>query len=147
MPVITVAECSRYRIVAGLVTSSSPVPLKLGRVVIGAPKSWDEKMDGDCKAKLAAGTVGFEAGVSLFTDPISDVRRSIDLDKLIQYPHMPYSIEDLLDIQKNGSGRTLIFESCFGVLNYPEQLVRCGYWARNPYCREMRILLVRRCGR
>ncbi|GFU25171.1 eukaryotic translation initiation factor 4E-binding protein Mextli [Trichonephila clavipes] len=33
---------------------------------------WDEKMDGDCKAKLAAGTVGFEAGVSLFTDPISD---------------------------------------------------------------------------
>ncbi|GFT06609.1 hypothetical protein TNCV_2855411 [Trichonephila clavipes] len=32
----------------------------------------DEKMDGDCKAKLAVGTVGFEAGVSLFTDPISD---------------------------------------------------------------------------
>ncbi|GFX86587.1 hypothetical protein TNCV_462071 [Trichonephila clavipes] len=31
-----------------------------------------KKMDGDCKAKLAAGTVGFEAGVSLFTDPISD---------------------------------------------------------------------------
>ncbi|GFX78894.1 hypothetical protein TNCV_3911831 [Trichonephila clavipes] len=30
-------------------------------------------MDGDCKAKLAAGTVGFEAGVSLFTDPISDI--------------------------------------------------------------------------
>ncbi|GFX21200.1 hypothetical protein TNCV_4367791 [Trichonephila clavipes] len=29
-------------------------------------------MNGDCKAKLAAGTVGFEAGVSLFTDPISD---------------------------------------------------------------------------
>ncbi|GFV16193.1 retrovirus-related Pol polyprotein from transposon 412 [Trichonephila clavipes] len=29
-------------------------------------------MDGDCKAKLAAGTVGFEAGVSLFIDPISD---------------------------------------------------------------------------
>ncbi|GFU20008.1 hypothetical protein TNCV_1191561 [Trichonephila clavipes] len=39
--------------------------------------SWDEKMDGDCKAKLAAGTVGFEAGVSLFTDPISDVGKCI----------------------------------------------------------------------
>ncbi|GFW59897.1 hypothetical protein TNCV_4699431 [Trichonephila clavipes] len=38
---------------------------------------WDEKMDGDCKAKLAAGTVGFEAGVSLFTDPISDVVKCI----------------------------------------------------------------------
>ncbi|GFY08717.1 hypothetical protein TNCV_5006301 [Trichonephila clavipes] len=31
-------------------------------------------MDGDCKAKLAAGTVvEIEAGASLFTDPISDV--------------------------------------------------------------------------
>ncbi|GFX60257.1 hypothetical protein TNCV_283301 [Trichonephila clavipes] len=39
--------------------------------------SWDEKMDGDCKAKLAAGTVGFEAGVSLFTDPNSDVGKCI----------------------------------------------------------------------
>ncbi|GFU78400.1 hypothetical protein TNCV_2300161 [Trichonephila clavipes] len=38
---------------------------------------WDEKMDGDCKAKLAAGTVGFEAGVSLFTDPNSDVGKCI----------------------------------------------------------------------
>ncbi|GFT72818.1 uncharacterized protein TNCV_407011 [Trichonephila clavipes] len=35
-------------------------------------RNWDEKMDGDCKTKLAAGTVGFKAGVSLFTDPISD---------------------------------------------------------------------------
>ncbi|GFU97122.1 hypothetical protein TNCV_4642151 [Trichonephila clavipes] len=42
-----------------------------------APAGWDEKMDGDCKAKLAAGTVGFEAGVSLFTDPISDVVKCI----------------------------------------------------------------------
>ncbi|GFU24536.1 hypothetical protein TNCV_2264891 [Trichonephila clavipes] len=40
-------------------------------------KGWDEKMDGDCKAKFAAGTVGFEAGVSLFTDPISDVVKCI----------------------------------------------------------------------
>ncbi|GFW87240.1 hypothetical protein TNCV_5125921 [Trichonephila clavipes] len=38
---------------------------------------WDEKMDGDSKAKLAVGTVGFEAGVSLFTDPISDVVKCI----------------------------------------------------------------------
>ncbi|GFW88739.1 hypothetical protein TNCV_4972321 [Trichonephila clavipes] len=40
-------------------------------------ENWDEKMDGDCKAKLAAGTVGFEAGVSLFTDPNSDVGKCI----------------------------------------------------------------------
>ncbi|GFX92604.1 hypothetical protein TNCV_3959421 [Trichonephila clavipes] len=40
-------------------------------------QNWDEKMDRDCKAKLAAGTVGFEAGVSLFTDPISDVVKCI----------------------------------------------------------------------
>ncbi|GFT36140.1 hypothetical protein TNCV_3778521 [Trichonephila clavipes] len=33
----------------------------------------DQEMNGDCKAKLAAGTVGFEAGVSFFTDPNSDV--------------------------------------------------------------------------
>ncbi|GFW93625.1 hypothetical protein TNCV_4541541 [Trichonephila clavipes] len=39
--------------------------------------SWDEKMDGDYKVKLAAGTVGFEAGVSLFNDPISDVVKCI----------------------------------------------------------------------
>ncbi|GFY21911.1 hypothetical protein TNCV_3295551 [Trichonephila clavipes] len=39
--------------------------------------SLDQKMDGDCKAKLAAGTVGFEAGVSLFTDPNSDVDKCI----------------------------------------------------------------------
>ncbi|GFU97609.1 hypothetical protein TNCV_1212241, partial [Trichonephila clavipes] len=38
---------------------------------------WDEKMDGDSKTKLAAGTVGFEAGFSLFTDPISDVGKCI----------------------------------------------------------------------
>ncbi|GFX00484.1 uncharacterized protein TNCV_2091341 [Trichonephila clavipes] len=30
--VASVAECSRYRIVAGLVPSSSPVPLKTSRV-------------------------------------------------------------------------------------------------------------------
>ncbi|GFS75979.1 transposon Tf2-9 polyprotein [Trichonephila clavipes] len=36
------------------------------------------KMDGDCKAKLAAGTVvEIEAGGSLFTDPISDVGKCI----------------------------------------------------------------------
>ncbi|GFW93626.1 hypothetical protein TNCV_4541551 [Trichonephila clavipes] len=40
-------------------------------------QNWDEKMDGDCKVKLAAGTVGFEAGVSLFSDPISDVVKCI----------------------------------------------------------------------
>ncbi|GFV19505.1 hypothetical protein TNCV_3664371 [Trichonephila clavipes] len=40
-------------------------------------RDWDEKIDGDCKAKLAAGTVGFEAGVSLFTDPNSDVGKCI----------------------------------------------------------------------
>ncbi|GFW74031.1 hypothetical protein TNCV_545551 [Trichonephila clavipes] len=39
--------------------------------------SLDQKMDGDCKTKLAAGTVGFEAGVSLFTDPNSDVDKCI----------------------------------------------------------------------
>ncbi|GFT06612.1 hypothetical protein TNCV_2855431 [Trichonephila clavipes] len=39
--------------------------------------SRDEKMDGDCKAKLTAGTVGFEAGVSLFLDPNSDVGKCI----------------------------------------------------------------------
>ncbi|GFU44890.1 hypothetical protein TNCV_4234261 [Trichonephila clavipes] len=40
--------------------------------------NWDEKMNGDCKAKLADGTVvGFEAGASLFTDPISDVVKCI----------------------------------------------------------------------
>ncbi|GFX28312.1 hypothetical protein TNCV_1125661 [Trichonephila clavipes] len=40
--------------------------------------SWDEKMDGDCKAKLAAGTVvEIEAGGSLFTDLISDVVKCI----------------------------------------------------------------------
>ncbi|GFV91769.1 hypothetical protein TNCV_2974421 [Trichonephila clavipes] len=38
---------------------------------------WDEKMNEDCKAKLADGTVGFEAGASLFTDPISDVVKCI----------------------------------------------------------------------
>ncbi|GFX47474.1 hypothetical protein TNCV_618331 [Trichonephila clavipes] len=36
------------------------------------------KMDGDCKAKLADGTVvEFEAGASLFTDPISNVGKCI----------------------------------------------------------------------
>ncbi|GFU68504.1 hypothetical protein TNCV_323821 [Trichonephila clavipes] len=30
-------------------------------------------MNGECKAKLAAGTVEIEAGASLFTDPISDM--------------------------------------------------------------------------
>ncbi|GFT36099.1 transposable element Tc3 transposase [Trichonephila clavipes] len=40
-------------------------------------KNLDQEMDGDCKAKLAAGTVGFEAGVSLFTDPNSDVDKCI----------------------------------------------------------------------
>ncbi|GFY31843.1 hypothetical protein TNCV_4201511 [Trichonephila clavipes] len=39
---------------------------------------WDEKMNGGCKAELAAGTVvEIEAGVSLFTDPISDVGKCI----------------------------------------------------------------------
>ncbi|GFX63848.1 uncharacterized protein TNCV_5033171 [Trichonephila clavipes] len=51
---------------------------------LNSPKNaWDEKMDGDCKAKLAAGTVGFEAGVSLFTDPNSDAHDQIDLMKNI----------------------------------------------------------------
>ncbi|GFT29514.1 hypothetical protein TNCV_2020771 [Trichonephila clavipes] len=48
-----------------------------GRGVELVGLDWDEKMDGDCKAKLAAGTVGFEAGVSLFTDPNSDVGKCI----------------------------------------------------------------------
>ncbi|GFT05530.1 hypothetical protein TNCV_3160131 [Trichonephila clavipes] len=40
-------------------------------------KAGMKKMDGDCKAKLAAGTVGFEAGVGLFTNPISEVVKCI----------------------------------------------------------------------
>ncbi|GFX29374.1 hypothetical protein TNCV_3219071 [Trichonephila clavipes] len=41
-------------------------------------KHWDGKMNGDCKAKLAAGTVvEIEAGASLFTDPISDAGKCI----------------------------------------------------------------------
>ncbi|GFU19517.1 hypothetical protein TNCV_4371861 [Trichonephila clavipes] len=36
------------------------------------------KMNGDCKTKLAAGTVvEIEAGASLFTDPISDAVKCI----------------------------------------------------------------------
>ncbi|GFW83918.1 hypothetical protein TNCV_857011 [Trichonephila clavipes] len=39
---------------------------------------WDEKMNGDCKTKLAVGkVVEIEAGASLFTDPISDVGKCI----------------------------------------------------------------------
>ncbi|GFU83573.1 retrovirus-related Pol polyprotein from transposon 412 [Trichonephila clavipes] len=51
--------------------SPNPLPMK------SEHRRWDEKMDGDCKAKLASGTVGFEAGVSLFTDPNSDVGKCI----------------------------------------------------------------------
>ncbi|GFV32503.1 integrase catalytic domain-containing protein [Trichonephila clavipes] len=41
-------------------------------------QNWDGKMNGDCKAKLAAGTVvEIEAGASLFTDPISDAGKCI----------------------------------------------------------------------
>ncbi|GFV24876.1 uncharacterized protein TNCV_883441 [Trichonephila clavipes] len=48
-----------------------------GRPKAVTQRRWDEKKDEDCKTKLAAGTVGFETGVSLFTDPISDVVKCI----------------------------------------------------------------------
>ncbi|GFX57386.1 hypothetical protein TNCV_3138051 [Trichonephila clavipes] len=57
-------------------------------------------MDGDCKAKLAAGTVvEIEAGVSLFTDPISDEKEtpnSTTLSKKIAQGNLTASCKRLI---------------------------------------------------
>ncbi|GFW73081.1 hypothetical protein TNCV_832001 [Trichonephila clavipes] len=41
---------------------------------------------------------------------------------LMSLQSMPYTIEGLLDVQKNGHGAFFLFESRLGIFNYPEQL-------------------------